>query len=195
MRDSERERARARASRRERERASERESERESENDAISLLIILGVRTADALQESAKRFVRARITFTVFLVHDSPLDGLENEITTFDTSCAELKATNGWEGVGWGKERGKGKTALLQCGSGARSPPHQVSALIQELTGLLRGSQPPPPSESRDQGNHLNDFQNFRTKNGSGQGQDLALTGLFVPSSLDSRIDFPPRDR
>ena len=33
-------------------------------------------------------------------------------------------------------------------------------------------------------GNNLNGFKNFRTENGSSQGQNLALTGLFVPSSL-----------
>ena len=33
---------------------------------------------------------------------------------------------------------------------------------------------------------HLNDFEDIRTKNGSSQGHNLALTGLFVPSSLDS---------
>jgi len=35
-------------------------------------------------------------------------------------------------------------------------------------------------------GNTLNGFTDFRTENGSSQGQKLALTGLFVPSSLDS---------
>ena len=37
-------------------------------------------------------------------------------------------------------------------------------------------------------GNHLNYFTDFRTENGSIQGQNLALTGLFVPSSLDSGV-------
>jgi len=37
-------------------------------------------------------------------------------------------------------------------------------------------------------GNNLNGCQDFRTENGSGQGQNLALTGLFVPSSLDSGV-------
>ena len=32
----------------------------------------------------------------------------------------------------------------------------------------------------------LNDFENLFTENGSGPGQKLALTGLFVPSSLNS---------
>jgi len=31
--------------------------------------------------------------------------------------------------------------------------------------------------------NHLNGFKDFRTKNGSSQGQNLALTGVCVPSS------------
>ena len=35
-------------------------------------------------------------------------------------------------------------------------------------------------------GNNLEGFGNFRAENGSSQGQRLALTGLFVPSSLDS---------
>ena len=33
---------------------------------------------------------------------------------------------------------------------------------------------------------NFNGFKDFRTENGSSQGQNLALTGLFVPSSLDS---------
>ena len=35
-------------------------------------------------------------------------------------------------------------------------------------------------------GNNLNGFKDFRTGNDSSQGQNLALTGSFVPSSLDS---------
>jgi hypothetical protein len=35
-------------------------------------------------------------------------------------------------------------------------------------------------------GTTLSGFQVVRTKNGSNQGQNLALTALFVPSSLDS---------
>ena len=34
--------------------------------------------------------------------------------------------------------------------------------------------------------NNLNRFTDFRTKNGSSQGQNLALTVLVIPSSLDS---------
>jgi len=37
-------------------------------------------------------------------------------------------------------------------------------------------------------GNNLNVFNDFRTENGSSQGQNLALTGLFVPSSLTPHI-------
>jgi len=37
-----------------------------------------------------------------------------------------------------------------------------------------------------DRMDHLNYFEDFCTENGSSQGQNLALTGLFVPSSLDS---------
>ena len=32
---------------------------------------------------------------------------------------------------------------------------------------------------------HLNGYQDFGTKNGSSHGQELAVTGLFVPRSLD----------
>ena len=35
-------------------------------------------------------------------------------------------------------------------------------------------------------GNNLDGFKDFRIRNGSRQGHNLALTGLFVPSSLDS---------
>ena len=34
--------------------------------------------------------------------------------------------------------------------------------------------------------NNLNGFKDFRTENGSSQGQNLALTGSFVLSWLDS---------
>jgi hypothetical protein len=30
------------------------------------------------------------------------------------------------------------------------------------------------------------DFEDFRTENGSSQGENLALTGLFIPTSLNS---------
>jgi len=35
-------------------------------------------------------------------------------------------------------------------------------------------------------GNHLNGSKDFRTENGSSEGQNLAVTGLGVPNSLDS---------
>ena len=35
-------------------------------------------------------------------------------------------------------------------------------------------------------GKHLNGFDGFRTENASSQGQDLALTVVCVPNSLDS---------
>ena len=35
-------------------------------------------------------------------------------------------------------------------------------------------------------GNNSKGFKDFRTENGSRQGQNLALTGLYVPSSLNS---------
>jgi len=37
-------------------------------------------------------------------------------------------------------------------------------------------------------GNHLKYRKDVRTENGSSQGHNLALTGLFVPSSLDSGL-------
>ena len=39
---------------------------------------------------------------------------------------------------------------------------------------------------SSERGGNVNYFEDFRTENGSSQGQDLALTGLGVPFSLDS---------
>ena len=36
--------------------------------------------------------------------------------------------------------------------------------------------------------NNLNTFNDVRTENGSSQGQNLALTGLCGPSSLDSGL-------
>jgi hypothetical protein len=36
--------------------------------------------------------------------------------------------------------------------------------------------------------NNLNGCQDFRTGDGSSQCQNLALTGLFFPSSLDSGV-------
>ena len=39
--------------------------------------------------------------------------------------------------------------------------------------------------------NHLNGIQDFRAENGSSLGQNLALAGLVVPTSLDS--DLVPR--
>jgi hypothetical protein len=35
-------------------------------------------------------------------------------------------------------------------------------------------------------GKFLNDFKEVDTKNGSSQGKNMALTGAFVPSSLDN---------
>ena len=37
----------------------------------------------------------------------------------------------------------------------------------------------------KQRGNTLNGLRNFGAENGSSQGWDMALTGLFVPSSLD----------
>jgi len=44
----------------------------------------------------------------------------------------------------------------------------------------------PPPPHPRRRGDNLNGFKDFRAANGSSQGQNLSLTGLFVPSSLGS---------
>ena len=38
-------------------------------------------------------------------------------------------------------------------------------------------------------GNTFNGFKDFGTKHGSSQGHKLALTGLCVPSSFDSRSE------
>ena len=46
-------------------------------------------------------------------------------------------------------------------------------------------------SAAEREGNSLNGFKDLRTENGSSQGQNPALTGLFVPSWLDSR-ESPP---
>jgi len=35
-------------------------------------------------------------------------------------------------------------------------------------------------------GNNVNGFKDFRTENGSSEGQNLALTDSFVPSLLDN---------
>ena len=51
------------------------------------------------------------------------------------------------------------------------------------------GSRSCLPNAGERRGNNLNSCQDFRTENGSSQGQNLSLTGLFVPSSLDK--DFP----
>jgi len=46
---------------------------------------------------------------------------------------------------------------------------------------------------SERRGINLNGFKDFRTDNGSSQGQNLALNGLFVPSSHDSgTVHGPP---
>jgi len=43
----------------------------------------------------------------------------------------------------------------------------------------------------RDAWNNLNDFNDFRSENGSSPGQILALTGFIVPSSLDKFASLP----
>ena len=40
--------------------------------------------------------------------------------------------------------------------------------------------------EAMGRGKNLHGLKDFRTENGSSQGQNLALTGSFVPGSLDS---------
>ena len=44
----------------------------------------------------------------------------------------------------------------------------------------------PTSTASEREGDTLIGFNDFRTKNGSCQGQNLAVTGLFLPSTLDS---------
>jgi len=51
---------------------------------------------------------------------------------------------------------------------------------------------PPTPTASDRRGNTFKGFKDVRAINGSSQGQNLALTVLYVPSSLDSG---PARDR
>ena len=62
---------------------------------------------------------------------------------------------------------------LLSCSVFAR-----VAQRPQRLRQRRRGATPCAG------GNNLQGFKNFRTKNGSSQGQNLALTGSFVPNSL-----------
>ena len=40
---------------------------------------------------------------------------------------------------------------------------------------------------------YLNGFKDIRTENASSQGQIMALTGVFVPSSLNSGWNIPPQ--
>jgi len=53
-------------------------------------------------------------------------------------------------------------------------------------TPACGGRTPLTPPAAEQGGNNLNDFNDFRTKNGSSQEQYMALNGLFVPSSPDS---------
>jgi len=46
---------------------------------------------------------------------------------------------------------------------------------------------------SNREGNNLNGFRGFRTENGSSQGRNLALAGLFVPNSLLSIFSCSPQ--
>ena len=47
-------------------------------------------------------------------------------------------------------------------------------------------SKPTMPAANERGGDHRNYFKDFHPENGSGQGLNLALTGLFVPKSRDS---------
>jgi len=67
-----------------------------------------------------------------------------------------------------GKELGLAKTT----GSCVLAPPPVKK--VHGLSAAERGE------------NNLNGFKDFRTENCSSQGQNLALTGSFVPRSLDS---------
>jgi len=56
-----------------------------------------------------------------------------------------------------------------------------------QLTSVHRPLHVQPAAAERG-GNTLKGFKGFRTENGSSRGQNLAMTGLFVPSSLDSGL-------
>jgi len=45
------------------------------------------------------------------------------------------------------------------------------------------------PATERGRNDELKGFKDCHLKNGPSQGQDLALTVLFVPDSLDSGLD------
>jgi len=51
-----------------------------------------------------------------------------------------------------------------------------------------RARDPVAPSAVEPGGDDLKGFKYFRLKNGSSQGPNLALTGLFVPTFLDSGV-------
>ena len=60
------------------------------------------------------------------------------------------------------------------------------------LMATWHGTQSPPPGGSGVPlrgGNHLHGSKDFRTEDGSSQGQILALTGLFVPRSKALQTD------
>jgi hypothetical protein len=54
------------------------------------------------------------------------------------------------------------------------------------LDVALPEHKPHPKASAEQDGNNVKGFENFCLMNGSNQGQDLALTVLYVPYSLDS---------
>ena len=69
------------------------------------------------------------------------------------------------------------------------SPPPPLSWFSRSL--LLLPISPALPRTAVDrEGNNLNDFKDFRTENGSNQGQNLALLGIRSPGAQVVRALF-----
>ena len=60
--------------------------------------------------------------------------------------------------------------------------PCEVFPLRSEADSGFRRNPPSYPSTSGRRGNHLTGFKDFYLKNGSSQGQNLAMTALYVTS-------------
>jgi len=93
--------------------------------------------------------------------------------------------------MGWGVAGGAGTpyapTVLPTVGGGALP-----GAVTLAGAGWVRARPPLADRQAMQEaaaergGNNLYDFQVIHTENGSSQGQNLALTGVCVSSSLDS---------
>jgi len=57
---------------------------------------------------------------------------------------------------------------------------------IQGVAVSYERGTPVNPAAGEWGGYNITGFQDFRTENGSSQGQNLVLTGLFMPDVLDS---------